>query len=168
MLLMINDTNPWYANIVNYVPLGESKKKLEYESRRHLWDDPYLYRVYADGLLRRCVPTSEGAQVIEKCHASPCRGHYGVFHTQSKIWTCSFYSPTMYQDTKKFVHRCRQCQLQGNISARNAMPLHFNLQVEIFDVWGIDFMGTFKKSGDYEHILVAVDYVSKWVEALPC
>jgi len=74
----------------------------------------------------------------------------------------------MYLDTKKFVHRCRQCQLQGNISARNAMPLHFNLQVEIFDVWGIDFMGPFKKLGDCEHILVAVDYISKWVEALSC
>jgi len=74
----------------------------------------------------------------------------------------------MYQDTKKFVHRCRQCELQGNISARNAMPLHFSLQVKIFDIWGIDFMGPFKKSGDCEHILVAVDYVPKWVEALPC
>jgi len=76
MLLMINDMNPWYANIVNfmvsgYVPPGESKKKLEYEGQRHLWDDPYLYQVCADELLRRCVPTSEGAQIIEKCHASP-------------------------------------------------------------------------------------------------
>jgi len=86
MLLMINDTNPWYANIVNfmvsgYVPLGKSKKKLEYESRRHLWDNPYLYWVCADGLLRGCVPTSKGAQIIEKCHASPYGGHYGVFRT---------------------------------------------------------------------------------------
>ena len=48
------------------------------------------------------------------------------------------------------------------------MPLHHNLQIEIFDVWGIDFMGPFQKSQDYEYILVAVDYVSKWVEALPC
>jgi len=74
MILMINDTNPWYANIVNfmvsgYVATGESKKKLEYESRRHLWDDPYIYQDCVDGLLRRCVPTSEGAQIIEKCHA---------------------------------------------------------------------------------------------------
>ena len=48
------------------------------------------------------------------------------------------------------------------------MPLHYNLQIEIFDVWGIDFMGPFPKSHDSEYILVAVDYVSKWVEALPC
>ena len=48
------------------------------------------------------------------------------------------------------------------------MPLHYNLQVEIFDVWGINFMGPFQKSHDSEYILITVDYVLKWVEALPC
>ena len=54
------------------------------------------------------------------------------------------------------------------MNTRDAMPLMNNLQVELFDVWRIDFMGPFPKSGDAEYILVAVDYVSKWVEALPC
>jgi hypothetical protein len=48
------------------------------------------------------------------------------------------------------------------------MPLTTNLQVEIFDVWGIDYMGPFPMSGNCEYILVAVDYVLKWVEAIPC
>jgi transposase InsO family protein len=48
------------------------------------------------------------------------------------------------------------------------MPLTTNLQIEIFNVWGIDFMGMFPKSEGCEYILVAVNYVSKWVEALPC
>ena len=65
----------------------------------------------------------------------------------------------MYKDTKEFIWRCRKFQFQGSINARNAMPLHYNLQIEIFDVWGVDFM--FQKSQDYEHILDAVDYVSK-------
>jgi hypothetical protein len=47
------------------------------------------------------------------------------------------------------------------------MPLTTNLQIELFDVRGIDYMGPFPKSGKFEYI-VAVDYVSKWVEALPC
>ena len=41
------------------------------------------------------------------------------------------------------------------------------LEVEIFDLWGIDFMGPFPPSDGKEYILVAVDYVSKWVEAIP-
>jgi hypothetical protein len=48
------------------------------------------------------------------------------------------------------------------------MPLTSNLQIDIFNVWGIDFMGPFPNSEGYEYILVAVDYVSKWVEAIPC
>ena len=51
---------------------------------------------------------------------------------------------------------------------KDAMPLKINLQVEIFDVWGVDFMGPFPMSEQCEYILLAVDYVSKWVEALPC
>ncbi|CAN6586220.1 unnamed protein product [Malus baccata var. baccata] len=39
------------------------------------------------------------------------------------------------------------------------------LNVEIFDVWGIDFMGPFPSSYGFTYILLAVDYVSKWVEA---
>ena len=41
------------------------------------------------------------------------------------------------------------------------------LEVEIFDLWGINFMGPFPPSDGKEYILVAVDYVSKWVEAIP-
>jgi hypothetical protein len=48
------------------------------------------------------------------------------------------------------------------------MPLTNNLQIKFFDVWGIDYMGPFPKSKQCEYILVAVDYISKWVKALPC
>jgi hypothetical protein len=48
------------------------------------------------------------------------------------------------------------------------MPLTYNLQVELFDVWGIEYMGPFPKSHNCKYILVAVDYVSKWVETMPC
>jgi hypothetical protein len=48
------------------------------------------------------------------------------------------------------------------------MPLTSNLQIDIFDAWGIDLMGSFPNSEGCEYILVVVDYVSKWVEALPC
>ena len=74
----------------------------------------------------------------------------------------------MYEDTREFIRRCRRCQMHGGITTRNAIPLTNNLQVELFDVWGIDFMGPFPKSQDCEYILVVVEYVSKWVEALPC
>jgi hypothetical protein len=74
----------------------------------------------------------------------------------------------MHEDTKRYVASCPECHRTGNISQRNSMPLKYNLQIDLFDVWGIGFMGPFKNSHGYEYILVMVDYVSKWVEAMPC
>jgi hypothetical protein len=61
MLFKVTKSDSWYSDIVNfmvagYVPPGDDKRKLIYESRQHLWDPPYLFRICADGLLRRCVP----------------------------------------------------------------------------------------------------------------
>ena len=45
--------------------------------------------------------------------------------------------------------------------------MNYSLDVEAFDAWGFDYMGPFPSSNGYTHILVAVDYVTKWVEAIP-
>ncbi|GJS14064.1 reverse transcriptase domain-containing protein [Tanacetum coccineum] len=54
---------------------------------------------------------------------------------------------------------------QGKISQRDEMPQNSIQVCEIFDVWDIDFMGPFPSSRGNKYILVAVDYLSKWVEA---
>ncbi|XP_063946487.1 uncharacterized protein LOC135151624 [Daucus carota subsp. sativus] len=62
---------------------------------------------------------------------------------------------------------CNRCQHLGRITRRNMMPMSPILVIELFDVWGIDFMGPFPSSFGHLYILLAVDYVSKWVEAIP-
>ena len=94
-LLKITHADPWYADIVNfigkgYVPPGTNKRKLLHDSRFHLWDEPYLFQVCTDGLLRRCVPMAEATQIMERCQASPYGGHYGAFRTHAKIWQSGF------------------------------------------------------------------------------
>jgi hypothetical protein len=74
----------------------------------------------------------------------------------------------MYDDAKSFIRHHSRCQRHENINTRDAMPPTLNLQIDIFDVWGIDFMGPFPNLEGCKYILVAIDYVSKWVEALPC
>jgi len=90
-LLKVTHTNPWNANIMNfivigYVPPRENRKKLLYQSRTHLWDDPYLYLVCANGLHRKCVPLEEATKIIERYHSAEYGGHYGAFRTNAKIW----------------------------------------------------------------------------------
>jgi len=55
----------------------------------------------------------------------------------------------------------------GRISKQNMMPLNLILEIELFDIWVIDFMGPFPSSFENQYILLVVDYVSKWVEAIP-
>ncbi|GJR72721.1 reverse transcriptase domain-containing protein [Tanacetum coccineum] len=82
-----------------------------------------------------------------------------------KVYSDGFYWPIIIKKAHTLVHLCEACQKTGNISKRDEMPLN-NIQVcEIFNIWGIDFMGPFPKSHKFEYILVAVDYVSKWAEA---
>ncbi|KAH9657530.1 hypothetical protein KPL70_023117 [Citrus sinensis] len=58
-----------------------------------------------------------------------------------------------------------RCQRARNITQRHEIPLTNILEVEVFYVWGIDFMGPFPPSFGNLYILVTMDYVSKWVEA---
>nr|GEW05355.1 reverse transcriptase domain-containing protein [Tanacetum cinerariifolium] len=86
-----------------------------------------------------------------------------------KVFDSGFYWPTIYKDAFELVKRCDSCQRQGKISQKDEMPQNSIQICEIFDVWGIDFMRPFPSSKGNKYILVAVDYLSKWVEskALP-
>nr|GEX70509.1 reverse transcriptase domain-containing protein [Tanacetum cinerariifolium] len=59
----------------------------------------------------------------------------------------------------------KKCLTLGKISQRDEMPQNSIQVCEIFDVWGIDFIGPFSSSRGNKYILMAVDYFSKWVEA---
>ena len=79
-----------------------------------------------------------------------------------------FYWPSLFKDAHTLGKECDKCQRLGKISRRHMMPLNPMLVVDLFNVWGIDFMGPFPSSFRYIYIFVGVDYVSKWVEAVPC
>ena len=94
-------------------------------------------------------------------------GPFGASKTTSKVLQSGFWWPTLFKDARKYVLTYDRCQRMGNISKKQEMPLKGILEIEIFDVWGIDFMGPFPSSLGYKYIFVMVNYVSKWVEAMP-
>ncbi|XP_048605046.1 uncharacterized protein LOC106442714 [Brassica napus] len=119
-----------------------------------------------DAKPRRCVPEADIPGILCHCHGSSYAGHFATFKTVFKILQEGFWWPTMFRDAHTYIARCDACQRLGNISKRNEMPQNYILEVEVFDCWGVDFMGPFPPSFKNEYILVAVDYVSKWVEAV--
>ncbi|PWA89749.1 hypothetical protein CTI12_AA107640 [Artemisia annua] len=169
-----NDSStPWFADFANYhagnfIRKGMSsqqKKKFFKDVKHYFWDEPYLFRTCADQVIRRCVHGAEANEILLACHNGPTGGHHGANYTARKVFDSGFYWPTIYRDAQDLVKSCDSCQRQGKISQRDEMPQNAIQVCEIFDVWGIDFMGPFPSSRGNKYILVAVDYLSKWVEA---
>ncbi|GJX19412.1 reverse transcriptase domain-containing protein [Tanacetum coccineum] len=168
-----DSSTPWFADIANYhagnfVVKGMSsqqKKKFFKDVKHYFWDDPYLFRIGADQVIRRCVYGQEAVDILMACHNGPTGGHHGANYTAKKVFDSGFYWPTIYRDAHDMVKSCDSCQRQGKISQKDEMPQNAIQVCEIFDVWGIDFMGPFPSSRGNKYILVAVDYLSKWVEA---
>ncbi|KAL4362161.1 hypothetical protein GQ457_04G020420 [Hibiscus cannabinus] len=145
---------------------NQGRKRFKHNAKGYFWDEPYLFKQCADQIIRRCIPEEEQQTILEQCHSAPYGGHFGGNRTAAKVLQSGFYWPTLHKDAQLFCQQCDRCQRTGNISKRNEMPLQNILEVELFDVWGIDFMGPFPSSFGNLYILLAVDYVSKWVEAV--
>ncbi|GJZ87175.1 reverse transcriptase domain-containing protein [Tanacetum coccineum] len=94
-------------------------------------------------MIRRCVYGQEAVDILTACHNGPTRGHHGANYTAKKVFDSGFYWPTIYRDAHDMVKSCDSCQHQGKISQKDEMPQNAIQVCEIFDVWGIDFIGPF-------------------------
>ncbi|GJY34141.1 reverse transcriptase domain-containing protein [Tanacetum coccineum] len=169
----LNSNEPWYADYVNYIvgkivpPNWTPKKRRRFFSqvKNYFWDKPYAFKLCSDNVMRRCVAENEIFEILAHCHSGPTGGHHSASITGRKVYESGFYWPSIFKDAKDYVMRCDASQRSGNISSRSMIPEN-NIQVcGVFDIWGLDFIGPFPNSKGNKYILLAVDYVSKWVEA---
>lgn len=110
ILTVSHNLIPWFADFANYLAsnitperLTFNQKKFMYDVQKYYWDDPYLFRVCTDGLIRRCVSEVEMVPILKACHSSPVGDHYGSVRTAAKVLQCGFYSPTLHHDAHEFV-----------------------------------------------------------------
>ncbi|KAJ9535255.1 hypothetical protein OSB04_un001653 [Centaurea solstitialis] len=167
------DPIPWYADFANYLAAGvlvkgmthQQKGKFFSDLKYYFWSKPYLFRVGPDRIHRRCVSGPAAWGILTNCHKGPTGGHFEANLTARKVLESGFYWPTIFKDAHTLIKSCDACQRAGNITKKDEMPQQSISVSEVFDVWGIDFMGPFPDSRGNKYILVAVDYVSKWAEA---
>nr|GFB37741.1 reverse transcriptase domain-containing protein [Tanacetum cinerariifolium] len=128
-----DQSTPWFTDFANYhagkfIIKGmttQQKNKFFKDFKHYFWDDPYLFKTFADQVIRRCVAGQEAVDILIACHSGSTEGHYGANYTAKKVFDSGFYWPTIYKDAFETIPK-----FQGN-----------------------------------KYILIAVDYLSKWVEA---
>ena len=105
--------------------------------------------------------------ILNHCHTLSRGGYFRGQRTAEKVLQSGFYLPSLFKDAHQFLSTRDKCQRMGSISKHDEPPMRTILEVELFDLWGMDFMGLFPFSFSNLYILLVVDYVSKWVEAIP-
>ncbi|GJY26486.1 reverse transcriptase domain-containing protein [Tanacetum coccineum] len=163
--LYVDYANYLASHILPFCSTRQEKQKFFNDLRHYFWDKSFLFKQCADQIIRRCVAGNEAAQILQQCHSSPSGGHHGIATTARKVFEARFYEPNIFRDVQKLVWACDTCQRARNISSRDETPQKYIQVCEIFDLWVTDFMGSFPSSNGNKYILVAINYVSKWVEA---
>ncbi|KAI3448541.1 hypothetical protein Pfo_005206 [Paulownia fortunei] len=151
----------WKDNIIQYLTTGElpdnpvDARKLKTRAARFLIIDGELYKRGFSQPYLKCLTPIKANYVLREIHE-------GISLRQGYFW------PTIQNDARELVMRCRACQEHANIQHRPAAPLHPIESPYPFAQWGMDIVGPFPPAtGQRKFLIVTVDYFTKWVEAEP-
>lgn len=164
-----------YEDIVQYLTTGiyptglsrEEKSVFQYRVGPYTLYQGFLFKMTADGKLKRCVEGVMKRKIITALHSEPTGGHFGVESTIKKIRDTGYWWPMVRRDVKRFVAACDPCQRAGKPAHRLHGPLVPIIPLAPFVKWGIDFIGPFSppSAKKNRYVILATDYTTKWVEA---
>ncbi|GJR90161.1 reverse transcriptase domain-containing protein [Tanacetum coccineum] len=125
-----SESTPWFADYANFHAgnfiikgmMTQQKKKFFKDVKHYFWDDPYLFCICADQIIRRCVHGQEAIDILKACHEGPTGGHHRANLTAQKVFDVGFFWPTIYRDAYTMIKSCNTYQRQGKISQRDEMP----------------------------------------------
>ncbi|GJT26337.1 reverse transcriptase domain-containing protein [Tanacetum coccineum] len=108
------DKIPWFADFANYLVGKILRKGLTYAQRckfflklkHYFWDEPYLFKMCPDGMIRRCVYGAETRKTLDECHHGSTGGHYCPSTTAKKVFDAGFYWPTIFKEAHTLVQNC--------------------------------------------------------------
>jgi transposase InsO family protein len=151
------------------LPPAESKaRRIARMAKSFALIDGELYKHAASGVLQRCVPISQGHELLRDIHAGVCNHHAALHTLVGNTFRQGFYWPTAVVDASEIVRSCEGCQFYTH---KTNLPVHALQTIPVtwaFALWGLDIIGPLRKAPEgYTHLLVAIDKFSKWVEVRP-
>ncbi|MCO5596274.1 hypothetical protein L7F22_050334 [Adiantum nelumboides] len=159
--------------VVNYILEGEFPKEFTIGQRRKLikqastflWLEGALYQKGKDLVCRRVPSTNEIPKILKGLHEEACGGHFSHELTLKKVLLAGYVWPSMHADVQHWCRSCHNCQVNGNKRLLYG-PRQAVIANGPFEKWGIDAMGPLPRTANGKlYILVAIDYMTRWVEA---
>ena len=127
-----------------------------------------LYKRSASGILMKCVTLEEGKDILREIHEGICGNHAASRTLVGKAYRSGFFWPTAILDALDLVRRCPGCQFFGkrtHVLAHNLITIPPSWS---FACWSLDMIGPLTVApGGFNHMLVAVDKFTKWIEYKP-
>ncbi|GKV01681.1 hypothetical protein SLEP1_g14220 [Rubroshorea leprosula] len=168
------DTPSWTDSIVSFLRDGivpedrQEAMKLRKKASRYTLVDEVLYKRSFSLPLLRCLNPYEAEYALREVHEGVCGSHVGARTLAHKVLRQGYYWPNMYKDATYFVQKCPKCQFFAHLTHQPAEELTTLVAPWPFAQWGLDLLGPFVKGvGGVTHLVVGVDYFTKWVEARP-
>ncbi|MCO5549881.1 hypothetical protein L7F22_003355 [Adiantum nelumboides] len=161
------------APIVSYILEGEfpqsftkaQKQRLMEKASSYLFLEGTLYQRGKDQVCRRIPTVEEIPSILEGLHEKACGGHFAQELAAKKILLSGYVWPSLHIDFQHWCKSCHNCQVNGNKHLLHG-PHQLVLANGPLEKWGIDAMGPLPRTKNGKlYILVAIDYMTRWVEA---
>jgi hypothetical protein len=175
-LFLINADDIWYGDIIIYLQTqtfqptfsSTDRRRIRYQARQYIILGDTLYRRGIDSVFRRCLTFDEAEKALNDCHSRACGGHMSMYATAQKILRATYFLPSLFNDCIIAIQKCHAFQTYNQKIRSHPAPLHLVFSIGLFAKWGIDFMTCHPHlDGGHGYIIVAVDYFTKWAEAMP-
>ncbi len=174
--LQISDEDIWKAQKNDaevqklYDSILESTNQPETSDTKFTILEDKVYRIVQlphKTLCQVYIPLPLREQLLQLFHDHPLAGHLGRYKTYKRLQALVYW-PKMSLDVKNYIQCCQTCQMQKPENRKRPGKLQQTTVTQSWQMLGVDLMGPFPRSSSGNvHLLVFVDYYSRWVELFP-
>lgn len=144
------------------------KRVLKHQATHYALLGDILYKHSFNGVLLRCLQLYDQQIIMFECHDSIQNGCFSSIDIAKCILWMDYYQPTMKCNCNEYVNKYIKCQQHACLQHVLSQPLQYIQAMWPFAKWGFDLINQFipSSSNDNKFIIIAIEYLTKWVEAI--